>query len=233
LAASLVGSALPFGGIAAALFLSLPLSVGLCFFFMQTQVAPPRTQNIFYPFEGGRYLKIVGSMAWMYLFLVLWSLIAIAGFVFVLAKWISAFVPYIVSQSDLYNMVDNFRFDSSWIPTLTACGVIYVAGAIIVVIKSLSYSMTAYILTDNPMIGYDRALKLSIAMTHGQKWRMFVLYLSFIGWGLLALLTAGIGCLFLAPYISATQAQLYVRLRDGAINSGLTSTSELNVFLKQ
>ena len=49
---------------------------------------------------------------------------------------------------------------------------------VIATVKSLSYSMVPYILTDNPAIGYSRALKLSIAMTHGHKWRMFVLGLS-------------------------------------------------------
>jgi uncharacterized membrane protein len=220
-------------GIVAVFFLSLPLTVGLNYFYMQAQVAPSRLQNVFYPFEGGRYLKIVGAMAWMYLFITLWSLIAWAGFIIVMTKWIATLLPLVRYKTDFYALLDVFRFDQSWISILVACGVIFVAGTIIAVIKSLSYSMTAYILTDNPYIGYDRALKLSIAMTYGHKWRMFVLYLSFAGWVLLSLLTLGIGSIFLTPYISATQAQLYAKLRDNAINSGLTTASELNVYLKQ
>lgn len=228
---SYIGSTM--AGIVATIFLTLPLTVGLNFFYMQAQAAPSRLQNVFYPFESGRYMKIVGAMAWMYLFITLWSLIASAGFIIVLTKWIATLLPLVSYKNDIYGMMDVFMFDQSWIPILIACSVIFVAGTIITIIKSLSYSMTAYILTDNPYIGYDRALKLSIAMTYGHKWRMFVLYLSFTGWVLLALLTLGIGSIFLSPYISATQAQLYAKLRDNAINSGLTTAAELNVYLKQ
>jgi uncharacterized membrane protein len=227
--AALVAYFIPFGSIFAMLFLTFPMTVGLNFFFMQNQIAPSRIPNIFYPFNSGRYMNIVGAMAWMYLFTCLWSLISAAGFIIVLIKGMSSLMAYLTA--------DNFTpspyaptFDSSWIPSLVACGVIYIAGLVITYIKGLSYSMTAYILTDNPYIGYARALKLSMAMTYGQKWEMFVLYLSFIGWGLLALLTFGIGFLFLAPYVAATNAELYVKLRDHAINSGLTTPQELNVY---
>ncbi|SHI23495.1 Uncharacterized membrane protein [Sporobacter termitidis DSM 10068] len=231
-AAGLLGFVIPFGGVASVLFLSLPLSVGMNFFFMQCQIAPPRIGNIFYPFEGGRYLKIVGAMAWMYLFIFLWTLIAEAGLIIVLAKWMSTMVTFGADRFYMYDYLENLQFDSSWIPVLIPSGAIYIAGMIIVCVKSLSYSMTAFILTDNPDIGYGRALKLSMAMTYGQKWRIFVLYLSFIGWALLAVLTLGIGLLFLTPYITATTAQLYVRLRDNAINNGLATPQELNVYLK-
>ena len=235
--AGFFGVVTPFwGSFAIIIFLSLPLTVGLSFFFMQCQVAPPRLQNVFYSFEGGRYMKIVGAMAWMYLFLFLWSLIACAGFIIVLVKGMSTLLPTIVSKiPDTFTFthrwyMTGFNLDPSWIPILIACGVIYLAGMVIVTIKSLSYSMTPFILTDNPSIGYSRALKLSIAMTCGQKWQIFVLHLSFIGWGLLAVLTFGIGFLFLSPYVFATQAQLYARLRDHAINSGLATAQEFNVF---
>lgn len=247
---SLIASFVPFGGVAGTLFLMLPLSVGLKFFFMQNQIAPSNMQHIFYAFKSGRYMKITGAMAWMYLFGFLWSLIAVSGIFILLVKFISSLGPYFLT--DFYSggyipgnpftggffsgkyMTDlpSFGFDSSWIPALVATGVIYLAGLIIVTIKALSYSMTAYILTDNPYIGYERALKLSIAMTNGHKWNMFVLGLSFIGWSLLALLTFGLGFLFLAPYIASTEAQLYVKLRDNAINCGLTSPQELNVYQK-
>lgn len=249
--ASLVAYFVPFGGIAGTIFLMLPLSVGLNFFFMQNQIAPSSMQNIFYAFKSGGYMKIAGAMAWMYLFIFLWSLIAVSGIFILLVKFLSSLGPYFITENlnpggfvtgnpftggffsgSLMTDFSWLKFDSSWIPALIAAGVIYLGGLIIAYIKGLSYSMTAYILTDNPNIGYERALKLSIAMTLGHKWEMFVLGLSFIGWGLLALLTFGIGFLFLAPYVAATNAQLYVKLRDIAINCGLTSPQELNVYQK-
>ena len=50
----------------------------------------------------------------------------------------------------------------------------------------------------------------------GQKWKAFVLDLSFIGWEILSLFTARIlGLLFVSPYRNMTNAALYERLEYG------------------
>lgn len=248
LAVALLGRFLPLLSFAGTVFVMLPLNVGLSYFFMQNQVAPPVINNIFFPFSGGRYIKITGAMAWMYLFSLLWSMISLTGLFIIIVKGFTTIIPFFMDNSFFANLPDSGggwlygsewmseyirSIDSSWTGPLIVSGVIYIAGTIIVLMKTLSYSMTPYILTDNPMIGYERALKLSIAMTHGHKWRMFVLYLSFTGWVLLSILTLGIGFIFLSPYIHSTMAALYAKLRDIAIDSGLTSPEEMNVFPKQ
>jgi len=97
------------------------------------------------------------------------------------------------------------------------------------IIKSYAYSMVPYILADNSNIGYQRALELSNNMTEGHKFDMFVLDLSFIGWYLLGGLLFGIGALFVRPYDDATKAELYMVLRDNAIQNGYCSQEELLV----
>lgn len=98
------------------------------------------------------------------------------------------------------------------------------------IIKGISYSMTPFILAENPKIGYKRAIKLSMAMTEGHKGDIFVLYLSFIGWVLLGFLACcGIGLIFLTPYINATQAELYIKLRTLAIQRNICTAEELNL----
>jgi hypothetical protein len=82
------------------------------------------------------------------------------------------------------------------------------------IIKSYQYRMVPYLITEDPSLATEQALELSRRMTDGEKWDMFVLDLSFIGWSLLGILTFGIGFFFLAPYIEATQAQLYFALRQ-------------------
>ncbi|MCI8442819.1 MAG: DUF975 family protein [Provencibacterium sp.] len=95
------------------------------------------------------------------------------------------------------------------------------------IILSYSYAMVPYILSENPLIPYDRALRLSRDMTRGHKLDMWVLDLSFIGWLLLGSLACGMGVLFVNPYVHATHAQLYLVLRTAALDSGLTSLEEL------
>ncbi|HEY5584023.1 MAG TPA: DUF975 family protein, partial [Ruminiclostridium sp.] len=95
------------------------------------------------------------------------------------------------------------------------------------IVKSYSYRMVPYILADNPNIGYKRAIALSENMTDGHKFDIFVLDLSFIGWYLLGLLALVVGTLFLMPYENATNAELYLSLRESAISIGFTSQEEL------
>lgn len=97
------------------------------------------------------------------------------------------------------------------------------------IIKGYSYILTPYIISDNPKIGYRRALKLSMQMTQGYKWKIFVLHLSFIGWYLLGLLCCGLGLIFLAPYFEATMAEMYGTMRLNAIDKGIISPAELNL----
>jgi hypothetical protein len=95
------------------------------------------------------------------------------------------------------------------------------------IIKSYGYSMVPYLLADNPNLDANRALKISEDMTNGQKFDMFVLDLSFIGWYLLGSLAFGIGVFFVNPYAYATKAQLYLVLKRNALQEGLLNESEL------
>ena len=96
------------------------------------------------------------------------------------------------------------------------------------IIKAIAYSMTPYILTDLPNISPTQALKVSMKMTKGHKGKIFVMYLSFIGWGLLTALTGGIlGIFYTGPYMSTTMAGLYVELKQNALESGAVTAEEL------
>ncbi len=81
-------------------------------------------------------------------------------------------------------------------------------------IKAYSYAMVPFILADNPDLGATEAITLSRKMMNGNKWKTFVLDLSFIGWELLSLITCGIvGVFYVNPYIYATYAELYNSLK--------------------
>ena len=71
------------------------------------------------------------------------------------------------------------------------------------------YAMSDYIMAENPDMLPSDALAESARMMRGNKWRLFCLELSFIGWALLCLLTCGIGFLWLSPYMYQAEAALY------------------------
>ncbi|MBN2853610.1 MAG: DUF975 family protein [Clostridia bacterium] len=89
------------------------------------------------------------------------------------------------------------------------------------IIKGYAYRMVPYILAENPEMDSTEALHLSEKMTMGHKLDMWVLDLSFIGWYLLGVLACGIGVLFVTPYQSATNVELYLRLKENIETEGI------------
>ena len=78
------------------------------------------------------------------------------------------------------------------------------------IMAAYSYSMTGYILAENPDMTADEAIARSKQMMDGNRWRLFCLQISFIGWSILSsLLTFGIGDLWLTPYRQAASAVFY------------------------
>ena len=77
------------------------------------------------------------------------------------------------------------------------------------IIATYSYAMTGYILAEQPELTASEAITLSKQLMDGNRWRLFCLHLSFIGWDLLCALTLGIGNLWLAPYKQTATAAFY------------------------
>ena len=77
------------------------------------------------------------------------------------------------------------------------------------VVKHYSYAMTPYILKEEPEMKNNAAIEKSMVMMDGNKMKLFLLDLSFIGWAILCLFTFGIGFFFLQPYMQASHAAFY------------------------
>ena len=77
------------------------------------------------------------------------------------------------------------------------------------IIASYSYAMTGYLLAENPDLTAEEAMARSKEMMEGNRWRLFCLHVSFIGWSILAAMTLGIGNLWLTPYRQAATAAFY------------------------
>lgn len=82
------------------------------------------------------------------------------------------------------------------------------------IIAALSYSMSFYILADDPSLTPQQAMDKSKAMMNGYKAKLFYLFLWFFLLALLCVLTLGIGFLWLVPYINITIAKFYDDIKD-------------------
>lgn len=81
------------------------------------------------------------------------------------------------------------------------------------IIKSYSYSMAYNILAEHPEMTAREALRESKAIMHGHKGELFVLYLSFIPWILLCVVTLGIGMIYVVPYVETTITNFYQQIK--------------------
>ena len=77
------------------------------------------------------------------------------------------------------------------------------------IVKSFGYAMTPFLMAEDPNLTAKEAIKLSQEKMMGHKGELFCLGLSFIGWDPLAVLTGGIGHIFLNPYVNAAYAAFY------------------------
>lgn len=81
------------------------------------------------------------------------------------------------------------------------------------IVKGYSYAMTEFIMKDDPDIEGNKAIEASMVMMKGNKMRLFLLDLSFIGWIILSFLTMGLGFILLEPYMMAARAAFYEDLK--------------------
>ena len=84
------------------------------------------------------------------------------------------------------------------------------------IIKAYSYRLVPYIMSENPDINFRDAQAESARLMKGNKWKSFVLDLSFIGWDILTLMTWGfLEIFFVGPYKASTDAALYESIKYG------------------
>lgn len=122
--------------------------------------------------------------------------------------------------------------------------VLVIATAIFYIYKQFSYSLTMYILYDNPTSTGKEINNESVKLMKGNKGKLFLLGLSFIGWMLLVILastvvsmflgeTAGIiisylGIILLAPYIIASIVCFYEDLKEDTVSKQEENIEETN-----
>lgn len=82
------------------------------------------------------------------------------------------------------------------------------------IIKSYSYALTVYISEDNPELTPEECINKSMEMMNGNKWKLFLLDLSFIGWFFLSILTLGIALLWFRPYLETARIYFYEDLKS-------------------
>lgn len=99
------------------------------------------------------------------------------------------------------------------------------------IVMGYAYSMSEYIIYENPRLSPTRALEMSKVMTSGYKGDLFLFDLSFLGWQILSLFTLGIlGIVYVNPYYDTAHAGMYDMLKTNALQRGLLRPEDFGMI---
>lgn len=177
------------GGVLQLLF-AAPLVVGLHSFFLATIRQQDNPFGLL--FEG---LNRFGT-AWCAYMLVVLIIMA-------------CLIPFVLAQVLVVMFVhpDPAVYPAYTQAALTAMVALSMAGWLILL--QMRYYLVLYVVADDNTVRARDAVRRSVELMRGNYWRLALLWLRFIGWQLLCVLTLGIGFLWLAPYMSASIAAFY------------------------
>ncbi len=96
------------------------------------------------------------------------------------------------------------------------------------IIKAYEYWAIDYILAVRPDIDKDEAKRLSKILMDGNKWNLFELSFSFLGWIFLSMFTFGLlNIFYLDPYMQATFVEFFSEIRLEALAKGTISPNDI------
>jgi len=119
--------------------------------------------------------------------------------------------------ADIGDLFCGYRQFTRVLGTMLLATIIIMAGCFLFVVPGIilafAYALVPYIMHDHPELSASEILQMSRVMMKGHKMDLFLLYLSFIGWALLCVLTLFIGYFWLEPYMQMTMVKFYEQLR--------------------
>jgi len=230
---SIAASLIPYAGDVIGIIIAGPLAFGTALFFLKVSKGEKgEVEDLFNAFKSQ---ETFSASLIAYLFTLI---IIIPVFVVCIIIWVTLFVgdfENIASliESGMANLIDNvgngtssvpYSMDPSFLTEYSSplfdsgIGTIILSALIIIfvpiTIVSLLLSQAYFILADQKTISGFRAIQMSWSLMKGNKKKLFLLQLSFIGWAILSVFTFFIGLLFLYPYMLTTYAKFYQNLYD-------------------
>ncbi|MFJ8416058.1 DUF975 family protein [Bacillus paramycoides] len=160
------------------------------------QISKRDDARIDYLFEGFRGFKRMMKTMWAMLAILLYT-----------GTWIPVL---------LIGLFSFFGGEGN-VSLIIAFFVLLAISVVVMIVTYFSYAMTYYVMIENPDYSVSQAMKESKNIMKGHKLDLFLLWLSFIGWAILAMLTFGIGFLWLSPYMGTTTAHFYRYISKGEL----------------
>ncbi|MCH5185128.1 MAG: DUF975 family protein [Oscillospiraceae bacterium] len=216
-------------------FIINPLKSGHVAFYVKAANNDLRFGNLFDGFRHNYTNKVKTMFLYTWyiaMWIVLWSLLF--GVITAVLLFVASAAVASVSNGGgavTENMADFLSGESGMAIEfiLGLCPVLWsLLLGLLVYMKKCQYFMVEYIIAENPEISSKRAFEISKKTMRGQKFNLFMLDLSFIGWYLLGYIVCFMGLFFVVPYHFAAKAQCYLYLKDYAVRSGYAEYSDFS-----
>ena len=196
--------------------ISTPISYGLIVAFMKLKRGEEVGYVDFlnYGFSDfGRVWGVVGNILLKLILPICLVVICIIVITFGMAGSLSAGI-YGAAYRSTYSASSSFASGlAGGLGVLAIIGIIgYLASLIYLVVKSYYYTLSFYILNDNPNMTGREIVEESRKLMTGHRWHYFGLGLTFIGWLILSAFTLYIGLLWLMPYVMVATICFYEQL---------------------
>jgi len=207
---SFVLGLIPVVGNIISLIISLPISYGLIASFMRLRRGEAVSATDFLNSGLSNIGKVWGVYGHTLLKLLVPTIIAIVCMLVVTFSTAASFTAGIMSGSSIRTA------------GFSGIAIIAYIGFIVAIIfsgtKGLLYSLTNYILFDNPNMSSKAIVEESERLMRGNRWNYVWLSLTFIGWIILSFFTFYIGLLWVIPYILITNIFFYEALSGNTQN---------------
>ncbi len=182
----------------------IPVTVGYAHFFRPFVAGDkPPVKAVAKAWTGGNFWRNLGRILQTILYFYLWYFL-----IALLAGIVMSILTFIGMQA---GFVTGDDFLEMMLSLLAVNVVIGVVALIFVLFKALSYAMVPFVLSDEEFDQhYFAPVELSRLMMKGNKRKLLLTLLSFIGWMILGVLTLHIlTILHVGPYIWGTLAGFY------------------------
>lgn len=211
-------SLIPIIGFIANIIISIPISFGFSVCFMRLK----RGEDIHYTdfFNVGfsnftKVWKVCGNVALKMLV----PLLLVVVFCIIYLVGMTGSIFNIFNDSINYTVSAGFG-------GLAIIGLIgYLASLIYLIPKGYLYALSYYVLYDNPDKSGKEIVEISESLMKGNRWNLFWLCLTFIGWAILSILTLYIGTLWLVPYMMVSFVCFYESLTE---KTTVTPNTDIN-----
>lgn len=136
------------------------------------------------------------------------TVLMILAWFMVIGGFIGSMITSTIHYSDINQVISNVNASSinTSVLLVSLVGfILLIVSSILMTTWSYYYKIANIVAIDDPDLTAKEAVNKSKEYMTGNRWKLFCLEFSFIGWAILAIFTLGIGYLWLIPYIQIAE----------------------------